>query len=268
MIIKGKKIADLAVILSGLISLPVSGAEFKLNPVTDGVLLGTGSAIYGTQLVLSKGLKLNQNLYQGEICNLENVNGFDAKLAHPYNHTVDKISDGLLISSFALPLTLAGADNSEWLKCFTMYAETMLLAQGIKESIKLAVYRPRPYMYFEGWPEKDVLEEHDWANSFVSGHSTMSFAAATFTSYVFWNYFPDSPWRFAVAAGSYGLCCTVAGMRIAAGCHFPTDVLCGAVLGTSMGFLVPWLHTLDFGKDEKAPKLAVVPNGVMVTMKF
>jgi len=266
--LKIKKLALVTAVLSMFCPVSLAAAEFHLNPVTDGVLLGTGTAIYGTQLVLSKGLKLNQNIYDNQKMDINSVNGFDRNLAHAYNHTIDKVSDGVLISTFALPLTLAATDNSEWLKCFTMYAETMLLSQGIKESIKLAVYRPRPYMYFDGWPEKDVLKEHDWANSFLSGHSTMSFSAAAFTSFVFWNYFPDSPWRYVVTAGSFGLAASVATMRVLGGCHFPTDVLCGAVLGTSMGILVPWLHTLYSGKDEKSPALSMAGKGFCVTLKL
>lgn len=249
-----------------------SGEVFKLNPVTDSVLLGSGTLIYGTQLILSKGLKLNENLYQGEFFDLNNVNAFDRSMAHKYNHTVDKISDGLFVCSFALPLVLGTVDKSEWFTCASMYAETLLLAQGIKESIKLAVYRPRPYMYFEGFPEKDVYKEHDWANSFLSGHSTMSFAAATFATYTFWKYNPDSPWRFAVAGGSYALASTIACLRVFGGCHFTSDILCGAALGTACGFLVPFLHTLGTGKKETGKagesQLSILPMGISFTVSL
>lgn len=243
------------------------GEIFKVDPVTDGILLGSGAFIYGTELGLSKGLKLGQDIFEGSILDLNSVNAFDRQFAKPYNKTIDKICDGIFVSSFALPAVLAFTDKSEWATCAAMYAETMLLAQGIKESIKLAVFRPRPYMYFAGWPEKDVIEEHDWANSFVSGHSTMSFAAATFASYTFSKYFPDSPWKYAVTFGSYSVATAVALMRVAGGCHFVTDIVSGAVLGTVCGFVVPWLHTLNAGKKE-GPELSVLPLGFMITMNF
>ncbi len=246
-----------------------SGEVFKLTPMTEGLLIGGGTLLYGTELILDKGLKLGELKYENQKYNLENLNPLDRKLAQPYNHTVDKISDVLLISSFALPLCLLPAENSEWMTVATMYAETMLLAQGIKESIKLGVFRPRPYMYFDGWPEKDVLKENDWCNSFVSGHSTMSFTAATFTAYTFWKYFPDSPWRFAVAGGCYALSTTIALLRVGAGCHFPTDILSGAVLGTVCGFVVPWLHTLNAGKNNEGKgdiSLNALPLGISFTI--
>lgn len=254
----------LALILS---TFSLSSKEvFRLDPVTDGIIAGTGALIYGTDLVLDKGLKLNQPMYQGDFLSLESVNSFDRTFAKPYNHTVDKISDAFFISSFVLPAALLSTEKDEWLTVGVMYAETMLLAQGIKETIKFSVFRPRPYMYFDGWPEKDVLQEYDWANSFLSGHSTMSFAAAGFTTYTFWKYFPESNWRFIVAGGSYALASTIAIMRMAGGCHFATDVFCGALLGTACGYLVPWLHTLNTGKD--GLKISMVPKGVYVTMKF
>lgn len=218
---------------------------FRLSPVTEPVLLGSGSLIYGTELLMEKVFDFNQKPYENQFMDLQKVNAFDRAMAHQYNRTLDKTSDVFLVGSFFLPLSLGAANPDQWLTCATMYAETMLLAQGIKETIKLFVNRPRPYMYFEGFPEKDVFEENDWANSFLSGHSTMSFAAATFTTYTFCKYFPDSPWRFVVAAGSYLLSTGVAVMRVFAGCHFVTDVVCGALLGTLIGFLVPFLHTLD-----------------------
>lgn len=241
---------------------------FRLNPITDGIIGGTGVLIYGTDLVLDKGLKLNQPVFDGNLLNLDDVNSFDRTFAKPYNRTIDKTSDVLLASSFLLPAVLLTTEKDEWLTVGVMYAETMLLAQGIKETIKFSVFRPRPYAYFDGWPEKDVLQDYDWANSFLSGHSTMTFAAATFTTYTFCKYFPESNWRFAVAGGSYALAATVALMRMAGGCHFATDVICGAVLGTACGFLVPWLHTLGSENDDKAPLISVAPNGFQVTLKL
>lgn len=239
---------------------PASAQVFKLNPVTDSILAGAGTAIYGTDLILAKGLKVNQNLYQGESFNLNDVNGFDAFFAREYNKTIDTISDVTLCSAFLFPGVLAGTEKSEWLTLGVMYAETLLLTQGIKECIKLGVYRPRPYMYFDAstYPEKDVYEDHDWANSFLSGHSSMTFACATFATYTFSMYYPDSPWRFAVAGLTYGIAAGTAALRMAGGMHFATDVLCGAVLGTAIGFLVPWLHT--FGTVDDAPGRQRVPR--------
>ena len=47
-----------------------------------------------------------------------------------------------------------------------------------------------------------------------------------------------------VIAASYSLAAATAAMRVASGCHFVTDVLAGAALGSVIGIAVPALHTL------------------------
>jgi membrane-associated phospholipid phosphatase len=40
----------------------------------------------------------------------------------------------------------------------------------------------------------------------------------------------------------YGAATGVGALRVAAGKHFPTDIIVGAVLGSAIGWLVPTLH--------------------------
>uniref|UniRef100_UPI00388FF0BB phosphatase PAP2 family protein n=1 Tax=Treponema sp. TaxID=166 RepID=UPI00388FF0BB len=148
-----------------------------------------------------------------------------------------------------------------------MYAETLLIANGMKELIKLGVNRTRPYMYYNAdtFPQEDV-ESGDWANSFPSGHSTMAFAGAGFTAYTFCKYFPDSNLKIPVIAGSYSLAVTVAALRLSSGNHFMTDVLTGAAIGSAVGFLVPWLHT--FNTKHEDFNVSLLANGVCVAVKY
>ena len=87
------------------------------------------------------------------------------------------------------------------------------------------------------------IEAGDWDDSFVSGHTTMSFAAAAFTTFMFCQYFPDSPWKIPVITASFTAAAVTGGLRIASGNHFVTDVLAGAGLGSVIGFLVPWINS-------------------------
>jgi undecaprenyl-diphosphatase len=99
-------------------------------------------------------------------------------------------------------------------------------------------------MYFEGAPREDI-ERGDYAASFFSGHTTMAFNGAVFASTVFCAYFPDSAWRLPVVAGSLSLAVATGVMRMAAGCHFFSDVLTGALIGSVTGFLVPFIHSVS-----------------------
>lgn len=249
-----------------------TGEIFKLEPVTDGILFGTGLALNGTYLLCDKVLKTKDIAFDGNILDKSTVNGFDRPLMNAYSKTLDTTGDIFLLGALASPVLFAAAPNTEWFTIAAMYTETALIANGIKDITKLIVDRPRPYMYFDGYPQKEI-EERDWCKSFPSGHTTMAFTAAAFNTYVFSKYFPDSSWRFVVAGGSYAIAVTTAALRLASGNHFATDVLTGAAIGTLCGFLVPYLHTLNAGKADKqgqAQTLSaqVVPNGFYVTLTF
>lgn len=243
-----------------------SGKTFALNPLTDSALLGTGLLLSGGDLILDNALKLNRQEYKGEFYDKDDVNSFDRFFMQSYSKKLDLAGDLLLVATMATPAVLATTQKEEWLTCGVMYAETLLIANGIKEITKLCVNRARPYMYYdsETFPESDI-DDGDWANSFPSGHCAMAFAGATFTSYTFCKYFPDSPWRFPVVASSFAMAAGTAALRFASGNHFVTDVLTGAVIGSAVGFLVPWLHTFNTKNDLN---LALRADGFSVAVRF
>ena len=76
--------------------------------------------------------------------------------------------------------------------------------------------------------------------SFPSGHTSMAFAAATSYLVLARRQHLRHATRNAVLlyVGAAG----VGALRLEAGRHFPTDVLGGAALGTSVGWLVARFH--------------------------
>ncbi len=236
-----------------------TGSVFRLEPVKDEILLGSGLGLSGGDLLLDNILEINRCKYNGDLYEKHNVNWLDKKFMHPYKENLDKLSDLFVAATMATPGVLIFTDKKEWATEVVMYAETLLIANGTKEMIKLCVNRARPYMFYdpENYPKEDI-KDGDWANSFLSGHTTMAFASATFTTYTFSKYFPESGWKYPVAAASYGLACATSWLRMRAGCHFATDVICGTVLGTATGFLVPWLHTQT---QDSNINIALLPAG-------
>ncbi len=191
---------------------------------------------------------------------------------NPYSRGLKSVGSGLSLASILMPAILFATPKDEWITIGTMYAETMLMAYGLKELGKVCVNRARPYMYFSGFPQ-DSVDDGDWSNAFPSGHSTLAFAGASFTSYVFTEYFPDSVMKIPVIATSCTLALGTAAFRIASGNHFITDVIAGAMIGTVCGLLVPWLHTVgsDSGDGyEGELKIAVqaAPTGILVSFRF
>ena len=243
-----------------------SGKIFALDPLTDGLLLGTGILLSGGELLLYDVLDINRKKYDETVYSKSEVNAFDRKLMRPYSKIHDGAADFLIIASMAAPVMLLSTDKEEWFTNGVMYIETLLIANGLKELTKLAANRTRPYMYFdrETFPEGE-LNSGDWAKSMPSGHTTLAFASATFLTYTFCRYFRNSPWRIPVSIGSYALATGVAVLRVSSGKHFLSDVLVGAAIGSAVGFLVPFLHTLNTRNDMS---VAVTGNGLSFTMKF
>lgn len=241
---------------------------FNLSFGTDGILLGSGAALYGTYFIFDKILKVDSDLPEGRVFDKNAVNPFDRPFMKPYNKKLDFAGTVVGAGVMASAGILAFAPSSEWITIGTMYGETLLWAYSLKCMGKLIAGRVRPYMYFDNIPE-EAITESDWNDSFPSAHSTFVFAAAGFTSYVFSKYFPESPWQYGVIAGTYAVATVTAGLRVASGNHFLSDVFAGAAIGSVCGFLIPFLHTLSIAKPItfnfgpfKSAAINIVPAGL------
>ncbi|WFR57198.1 phosphatase PAP2 family protein [Anaerocolumna sp. AGMB13025] len=91
--------------------------------------------------------------------------------------------------------------------------------------LKPLIARPRPFIRF---PEIDLLIKRPGSFSFPSGHTMSSFTAATV---IFW-----ANKRAGISA--YILAVLIGFSRLYLFCHYPTDVLSGAVLGTLTALFV------------------------------
>ncbi len=170
------------------------------------------------------------------------INAFDRLVINEYNSTLDTASTALDISLFATPIITAFSGEKRLGETAIMYAESFLLGWGAKELLKYCVKRDRPYLYSENPPEN---KKDDWTKSFPSGHTTMAFLTATFVSYTFCKYNPESEWRIPISATVFTLALAEGVMRVLSGSHFMSDVIAGAALGSLIGFAVPYFHTLS-----------------------
>lgn len=242
-------------------------SPFTVDLLTDSILLSTSLSLNVLNLSLDKFTDIKTKIKVDPLpYNSDLINKFDSLLFNPYSEKLDRTGDIFLVSSalFACSSVLL-APKGNLLTNTLMLAETFLLANGIKDSLKLIVNRPRPYMYFENPPQEDLIDG-DWCCSWPSGHTTLAFTAASFASYTFWKNYPKSPWRFAVTAVSFSLATTTGILRIASGNHFMTDVFTGAIIGTACGILVPFLHTLKI--EYKTVSASANPLGISLCIKF
>jgi len=260
----------LALLLAIMSLSPLSAEVFHLNAVVDSIAWGSALTVNATDLIC-KTYAPKTATYPTTVLSSDSVNAFDRLFMKPYNKKLGQAGTILEVASLGTAAMLAATDKSEWGTIAMMYAESVLLSNGLKELSKDTISRARPYMYFSGSPAED-----DWNASFFSGHTTLAFTGAAFTSYVFSKYFPDSKWKIPVIAGCYTLATATAASRIMSGSHFLSDVLTGAIVGTLSGILVPYLHTLEFGEKQKQdgmPKhffltASLIPNGFLVCCDF
>ncbi len=159
----------------------------------------------------------------------------------PYNGLLDDAATILELGMLAAPGAFLLVPDADWLSDGLMYAETGIIAFAERTLLKKAVSRPRPYMYYDSYPQ-DKVDEGDWNESFPSGHTTMCFMSASYVTYMFNTRYPDSPWKLPLILSAYGLAAGTGAMRMASGNHFLTDVLAGAAVGTATGFIIPWVH--------------------------
>jgi Membrane-associated phospholipid phosphatase len=129
-----------------------------------------------------------------------------------------------------------------WDKKFGKFVGINLMVAGLwNPMIKNIVCRRRPYFDNEGIKclravdsEADIYDIAAQDFSFPSGHS--SAAASVYGSIA--RYLKK---RWAIIAAVI-IIVLIGFSRVTVGVHYPTDVICGWVLGIGVVFLIPWLQ--------------------------
>ena len=131
-------------------------------------------------------------------------------------------------------------------------------------------------------PEFDPLCRTGSYASFPSSHTSTAFTAAGL-SCVHHAYMPlyGGPWDASACAGALALATATGLFRIAGDRHYMTDVLMGAAIGLSLGYVYPWLfhygEHLTTAPDERdaaqlrwglVPVASETPYGLSVLGQF
>jgi undecaprenyl-diphosphatase len=141
------------------------------------------------------------------------------------SNTSKYVSVGVPVGYFVVGLI----HNNKDLKQKAAYtAATILLNTATTTLLKNVVKRERPYHTYTGiFPNKI---ESDY--SFPSGHTSSAFATATSLAIT------TKKWYVAVPAFAWSA--SVGYSRIYLGQHYPSDVIMGAVVGTSSAIVCHW----------------------------
>jgi membrane-associated phospholipid phosphatase len=177
-------------------------------------------------------------------CDPSTLPGIDSGLAGRWDtgfRTVSDVGLGVAVAGSVLLLGLV-EDLGDAAQDGAVVLESVLVASALQTLTAMAVRRPRPFLYGDTAPLSDRTSPSAGL-SFFSGHASASFAAVT----AFWRALRridggDTTRSWIAFGVGLGLASLVAASRVGAGQHFPTDVLAGAVVGSSIGVLVPALH--------------------------
>lgn len=177
------------------------------------------------------------------VCPKTGLNALDSLTAGYYSAGWSRASDIGLYSTFALAFGTLVLDEGllDALNDGVVVGEATLSATAVASVMTLAAGRPRPFMYGSNAPESVRLSA-DGGLSFISSHTAMTFAVATSMFFTERRLHPHSPRQWWVLGAGAAVGTFIAVARVESGYHFITDVIGGAVIGTSVGVIVTSVH--------------------------
>ena len=238
---------------------------YELATGQEAVLALTGGGLLGLGAVLDSRV---ESLTPAAIAALDENAGFwfDRSARHRWSLAADHISDYLMYATAASPLFLLATKSGgrEPWTILVMYGQAQLINNGVTYLLKSLVARPRPFV--TGDDPRIPLElklRKEALRSFPSGHTSNTFTAAVFLGSLFEQLEPESAVRGWVWGGALTAASLTGILRYVAGRHYPTDILAGALLGATVGYLVPQIHQRDTRAEPSA-----APRGFRLMWSF
>jgi membrane-associated phospholipid phosphatase len=133
---------------------------------------------------------------------------------------------------------LGGQPSAQWHGNFAVLAESASWTAASAEWIKVLARRKRPVLYTSA--AASAAGDRDSQESLPSGHAALAFSAATSYMVIAHRQHLEHGVRNSIIL--YAAAVGVSALRVAAGRHFPSDVLASAGLGVAIGWLVPTIH--------------------------
>ncbi|GEJ55724.1 phosphatase PAP2 family protein [Anaeromyxobacter diazotrophicus] len=217
---------------------------YRLRPALDAAVMSVSALAISVPSLLA-----SEIIRRRCPCDPSELPSFDRGAVGNHDAAADVTSDVTAVLAMAGPPLLDLLDVGAGEALYTdaaVFAETLLVNGALVEIAKYAVQRPLPRTYAS---DPSLVNAPGGYRSFYSGHTSTVFAALTASAMTLRLRYGERWWPWTVA-GAVGA--SVAVERVAAGRHFPSDVAVGAVAGTAVGVLIPWLHA-------EASPVALVP---------
>lgn len=165
---------------------------------------------------------------------------FDRIAFQSYSQKLKDYSDYTVYFTLGTAALIA-FDAQYWLDNLIVYCEVMIVQTAITKWTKTLTHRYRPFVY-----QDDVTlakkQQRNSQHSFYSMHTSTAFAAATFGYY----YYSQLHGRnLPVALLLYLPASATAVLRVASSNHFPSDVVAGAIVGSSVSYFICKFHRSD-----------------------
>jgi membrane-associated phospholipid phosphatase len=175
-------------------------------------------------------------------CDRSKINALDRKAAGLYDPAWGTVGDIATAATLVTPLLVIVLDEGieNGLNDDLVVAEAALMASALQILTSYAIPRPRPRVYGDDAPE-EKRSDANAARSFFSGHVANTVATSVATLRTFQRLGkPAMAWTM-LGVGLAGSS-LVGVSRVAAGSHFPSDVLVGAAVGVGLGIALPAAH--------------------------
>lgn len=225
----------------------------------------------GTYLAGQSSFKEMTPYTQAEVdaLNLSAVSPFDMIATKRWSPAIGSATDKLLYASYLAPFTLfLGKEGRQnWGAIAIMYTEAFALNLGTVTFMKTSLRRGRPLLYNPDVPNEEKLYT-DARLSFYSGHSSATATFSVLTAVMFQDLYPDSKLKGWVWAGAIALPLATATGRVLAGRHFPTDVITGLGVGALTGWMIPFIHRTQKGKNMKIFPMTGGALGAGMDLRF
>jgi membrane-associated phospholipid phosphatase len=226
-------------------------SPFEFSWPRETALLATGltGQVIGQYRLSSMDPARPEELHRADLSPLDRWN------AGTWNPRADFASDVL---SYAIGPAMLYADmwhalvgdsrgESSWqpaLEDLLILAQAASWNSAINLNVRTTRVHPRPFVYGTAAPESE-RNQPQAAGSFYSGHASGAFLGAVYLSTVYPMRHPEFEHRGWLWAGSLTAATGVAALRVAAGKHFPSDVIAGAAMGSLVGLGFVQLHRRD-----------------------
>ena len=240
-------------------------SPYQLNWKRESPYIATAAIVNGFGLYFREKIPL---LTPDEVAILDatTVNSFDRFATRKYSINAKNASDIFWGSSHVLPLLFLANEKSrtDFGTIAALYGEVFFVNGGLTLLTKATIRRTRPFVYNSEVALEEKLETNA-QTAFFSGHTSFTAANTFFVAKVFSDYYPDSKWKPMVWVLATTIPAATGYFRVAAGKHYPTDVITGYLVGAAVGILVPHFH-----KRKKDSKVAFYGglNGGLLQVRF